>query len=274
MMIQFEDDPLVIWFNQHHDMGGSVYSSYFDWNSIKSPQNTIVKVLEYFIALPPHSISEFINADIIDNEMPDRNIMEDASKIAYLCNEMMFDTIKFHPQAIHEPWYDRYRIHPGSGRLAALWLCGYENFKTIYTHFDEPGFIVPKRSIPIEDELQMQSNILYSKDDWLTAHPVEVETYYAFPAETKDYNHTVSKDSIWKPEMVDTLMPWEFLRYSEGKNFINMWKPAWRNEVVDLYNEMKYGHLQLGETLFEFGLDGKITNIIRKNKSIDIIDRT
>ena len=119
------------WFDNHYAMGGWTGASYLNWNVVEPPMYDIITLLEDFKKVKEKFVINFIQSDITDNFMDYRNTLEDASKIYYLTNEMVNGDIKFNPQVVHEPWHNRYRVHPGSGRLAALWLCGYENFKAI-----------------------------------------------------------------------------------------------------------------------------------------------
>lgn len=249
-------------------MGGWSGVSYLDWNIITPPLYEIVELLEGFKKVKEKFIINFINADITDNFMDYRDVMEDASKIYYLVNEMINEDIKFHPQVIHEPWHDRYRVHPGSGRLAALWLCGYEVFKTIYIHFDEPGFVAPPNTLKINTH---QNFIMEAvTDSFSLMHPIDIQTYYAFPTEEADFLETISKDREWDPTQVQTLLPWEFIRYSEGNPFITDYKPGWRQMSLGLWEELRYNHIQLGDTEFLFNEYGKIWRVIRKGKIIDL----
>ena len=110
----------INWFEKHKEMGGYVASSYVDWNILHSPLQDFIKLIEQYRRLPVEDVIAFQEASVTDNSMPYRNILEDGSKIFYLTQEVEFATLQFHPQIIHEPWYNRYRVHPGSGRLIAL----------------------------------------------------------------------------------------------------------------------------------------------------------
>jgi len=260
-------------------MGGWAGVSYVDWNTVEPPTQYIIKLLEEFKSIKEKYVMNFINSDITDNYMDFRDTLEDASKIYYLTNEMVNGDIRFNPQILHEPWHDRYRIHPGSGRIAALWLCGYEVFKTIYIHFDEEGFVPPPNTIKINTHTEFLSHavtdafIQFNKFDAKlgnTRDPIDIQTYYAFPTEEVDFIHTISKDREWDPDQVQTLLPWEFIRYSEGTPFITDYKPSWRQMSLGLWEELRYDHIQLGDTEFLFNTKGKVCKLIRKGKIIDI----
>ena len=134
-------DPFTKWLTKHQDMGGYVASAYVNWDILHDPGDDIVKLLEQFKDIPFDAVMEFAEAHTFDNDMGYRDVCEDASKLFFLTELVQFNELMYYPQIIHEPWHNRYRVHPGSGRLQALWLCGYNHIKCIYTHFDEPEFI-------------------------------------------------------------------------------------------------------------------------------------
>ncbi len=148
------------WYDKHISIGGYVASCYVDWNILHNPMHDFIKLLEAYKKIEYLDIEEFAQSEVMDNTMPDRWIMEDLSKIKYLTEEILADALLFHPQIIHEPWFDRYRVHPGSGRAIALWLCGFEQFKTIYTQFDEPGFQPPGHTIKLDSWESLAKEII------------------------------------------------------------------------------------------------------------------
>ena len=127
-------DTFDKWLKNHQNLGGFLASSYVDWNILHSPKDDIVSKLEDFRRVPFEAVMEFADAGITDNSMEYRDVMEDVSKIFYLCELIQHNELTYNPQILHEPWHNRYRVHPGSGRLMSLWLCGYEQVKTIYIH--------------------------------------------------------------------------------------------------------------------------------------------
>ena len=48
--------------------------------------------------------------------------------------------------------------------------------------------------------------------------------------------------------------PWEFLVYSEGKQFLNF-KKEWRSHSYDMYTDLQHSITQIGRTIFEFKND-------------------
>ena len=103
------------WLKNHQNLGGFLASSYVDWDILHSPLHDIVHKLEKFRQVPFEAVLDFSDAGITDNSMEYRDIVEDASKIFYLCEMINYNELIFHPQILHEPWHKRYRVHPGSG---------------------------------------------------------------------------------------------------------------------------------------------------------------
>ena len=93
------------WFDKHNELGGYVASCYVDWNIVTSPLYEFIKLLEAYKKIEYLDIEDFAQSEVMDNTMPDRWIMEDISKIKYLTEEIMADSLLFHPQIIHEPWF-------------------------------------------------------------------------------------------------------------------------------------------------------------------------
>lgn len=241
-------------------MGGYVAACYVDWNDLHSPQDMVVNLLERFRKLDRQEVLDFIEATLTDNKMPNRDILEDASKIFYLVGEIEHSNLLFNPQILHEPWANRYRVHPGSGRAAALWLCGYERFKTIYTHFDEPGFKPPGIAVKINNWQEFLkecvTNMVMSPDF------IDIDTYYAFPTEATDICKTSNMDSVWEYTQMSPMMPWEFIRFSEGSEFL-AYKRSWRRAAWALWVELQNEFVTIGDTEFKFDYAGKIINVDR-----------
>jgi hypothetical protein len=261
---------LLNWWEDHHLMGGYVALCYVDWTVLHPPVDMLVDLLERYRQLDPGVVQSFIRDQVTNNEMPDREILEDGSKIFYLVQELDFDDLMFTPQIIHEPWYQRYRVHPGSGRAAALWLWGYERFKTVYTHFDEPGFHPPGVAMRIHSPEELFAKSV-SRSSYFSS--VDIQTYYAFPTEGFDKCTTKRMDSVWEPEHVTTLMPWKFFRYSEGNKFL-YYKQDWRRTAWVLWTELQASSIMLGDTVFEFSDDGQVSAIVRKGQPINIDKNT
>ena len=205
------------WWDTHHALGGSVYTS--DW-PIQDLSSVLTPLLESFYALSFEEVLEFSEAPVTDNSMPNRNILEDASKIYYLVKEIKKTGLNFPPQLLHEPWAERYRIHPGSGRLLAMFASGQKMMKVIYIHFDEPGFTVPATGEIIKDATQLNAMV---KQQNVDPHYTSYAAFDGFALE----------DSEWKPTIA-TNKPWRFLRYSEGPEFLN-YKVNWRKCAIDLW---------------------------------------
>lgn len=246
-------------------MGGYVATCYVDWTTVHNPCQHIVSLLEKYRALAPEQVLQFSDSMVTDNEMPDRDILEDASKIYFLVQQIRVDSLIFVPQIIHEPWHHRYRIHPGSGRAAAIWLSGFERFRTLYVHFNEPEFSPP--GIPLR---------LLSPEDLIRAalyEPVldydyfDFRTYYAFPTEPDHIAETQRKDSVWDHTQIQTMMPWEFIRFSEGDSFLT-YKSEWRFEAWPMWMELQEPEFVLGDTNFYFDDLGKVVRVVRKGETV------
>lgn len=245
----------VNWFNKHNEMGGYVASSYVDWNILHSPQRDFIKLIEAYRKIPLENVMSFQESNVTDNHMPYRNILEDGSKIYYLTQEVESNTLQFHPQIIHEPWYNRYRVHPGSGRLVALWLCNINHIKTIYTHFNEPMFCPPGKSFKIDSYNKFKQEI------GINASNIDFQIYEAFPKDNYNIDKTTELDSEWHFQHVQTDKHWHFIRYSEGRNFL-AYKNEWRTYATDFWYELQYRSTQIGRTVFNFRND-KVVDCMR-----------
>lgn len=257
------------WFDKHISLGGYVASCYVDWNILQNPMYDFIKLLEEYKKIEYLDIEAFAQSEVIDNTMPDRWLMEDLSKIKYLTEEILADALLFHPQVIHEPWFDRYRVHPGSGRAIALWLCGFQQFKTIYTHFDETGFAPPGHTIKLDSWKTLANEIICTGPANSFRSSYDVETFDAFPLNTDHIKHTHNKDSVWAPNLISN-KPWEFLVYSEGKQFLHF-KREWRSHSYDMYTDLQHSITQIGRTIFEFKKD-KVVRVIRGDETYNIVD--
>ena len=251
-------DPFTNWLQEHKSMGGYIASSYVDWNILHDPGDDIVKLLESFKDIPFEAVMEFTESHTFDNDMGYRDICEDASKLFFLTELVQFNELLYYPQIIHEPWFDRYRVHPGSGRLQALWLCGYNSLKCIYTHFNEPGFIPPGDCFEIKDKRQFDREIMLrpEKMKW------HFEVYEAFPKDKQEQVWTKRRDREWEWHHTETDKPWKFMRFSEGPDFAHH-KKMWRSYAIDGWEDLQHEHVQIGSTIFEFNDKGKVTNVKR-----------
>ena len=251
-------DPFTKWLDKHQSMGGYVASSYVNWDILADPGDDIVKLLEQFKDLPFDAVMEFAEAHTFDNDMGYRDICEDASKLFFLTELVQFNELLYYPQIIHEPWFDRYRVHPGSGRLQALWLCGYNSIKCIYTHFNEPEFIPPGDCFEIKNKWQFDKEIML-RPDVIKWH---FETYQAFPKDKQEQVWTKRRDREWEWDHIKTDKPWNFIRFSEGPDFHHH-KKLWRSYAIDGWQDLQHDHVQIGSTVFEFNHKGKVTDVKR-----------
>ena len=248
------------WLSNHQKLGGFLATSYVDWGILHSPMHDIVRKLEEYRQLPFESVMSFADADLIDNNMEYRDILEDVSKLFFLTEAIQYDELTYNPQILHEPWHNRYRVHPGSGRLMALWLCGYETLKTIYIHFDEPEFIPPGDCFLINDRRTAQSE--FHVNPFAKFNKLEIETYAAFPKLDADCIKTQHYDREWDWTKTNTSKPWQFMRFSEGDAFLE-YKNQWRSYAIDAWQDMQQDHVQLGSTEFSFNNKGKVVEVIR-----------
>jgi|TARA_R110000764_G_scaffold14058_1_gene40388 hypothetical protein len=247
------------WLTHHEKLGGYLATSYVGWDILHSPMNDIVAKLEEYKQLPIEHVLAFQEQEITNNSMPNREVMEDVSKIFYLSEIIQYNELKFYPQIVHEPWHNRYRVHPGSGRLMALWLCGYQTIKCIYTHFDEPGFVAPGESFRIDGPAAQKE---FMNPSMLRPYSLHVDTYPAFPKLENDIIKTKTMDSEWDWNHVKTNKPWNFMRFSEGAEFLE-YKESWRSYALDAWQDLQHDHIQIGNTQFQFNPSGKVVEVTR-----------
>lgn len=223
------------WWDYHHNMGGSVFVSDLPWDFFPDPEDDLRELFTEFAELPFKDLEVFQSVSVWDNDIPNRVLMEDAAKIWFLYNCIQDGVgIKFNPQIIHEPWYDRYRVHPGSGRLASMWLAEMNHVQCIYTHFDEPEFEPPEYSQKIHDVEGMVLNMFGNTASRMRA---DIHTYEAFPLTPDEQRYTSERDSEWDWHRIKTDKRWQFLRYSEGQSFSES-KSMWRTVAMDLWYKL------------------------------------
>lgn len=254
------------WYENHLRQGGYVTASYVGWDDLlHCPLDDIRLLLERFASLPMGDVMEFSDTSksVTDNSMNHRNVLEDGSKLYYLVDQIQYLDLIFNTQLIHEPWYNRYRVHPGSGRLQALWVCGHDEIKTIYTHFDEKEFVAPPYSILLNNYTEFENAIL-TNNEFSRVVPIDYTVYQAFPTVREYIHETKSADSEWHFENIKTDKDWYFIRYSEGNNFLQ-YKSDWRSFALELWHILQSGTIKLGETEFEFDKYNKCKRIVRKD---------
>jgi len=220
------------WWKNHSLYKGEVYAVEMDWNDITNPEQYVDTLFKEYKQIPFEDILAFSESEVTDNSMPNREIMEDASKIHMLRHVIRNKELQFVPQVLHEPWYDRWRVHPGSGRSAALWLEGYSTLPGIYIYFNEREFRIPSNSVKMNCTEDFLDAIVLQKD----TEP-DFETYDAFPKIYKECNKTQDMDYEWHWHYIKTYRPWRFIRWSEGKSFLKH-KYIWRSYAIDLWHEL------------------------------------
>lgn len=186
---------------------------------VHDPERT-PQLYKEFAKLSREQVEQFASASVLDNSMPNRNLLEDASKIWFLENE----EITFLPQVVHEPWRERWRAHPGSGRYDVLCRRGGA-VPGVYIYFNEPGYGLPKHINLTDMELEdIVDNLCFTPTEW-----IDFTSYPAF----SDY--ATERDGEWNPPLPTVFRDWEFLRWSEGRYFPD-YKRSWRHVAVDLWD--------------------------------------
>lgn len=220
------------WWHNHQRYQGEVHVVKCSSAILESPEKYIDNLFSAYKNLTIEEVMHFIDADVTDNEMPNREVLEDGSKIHYLRQLIKDNKLKFLPALLHEPWKDRFRIHPGSGRYAALWLEGIKEFDAIYVHFNENNFEVPVTSTELYTVTDFKNAVSYNDDQ------PYFETYFAFPKTAKDCRNTLNMDREWQWHHSPTYIPWKFIRWSEGPDFLK-YKKAWRSCGIDLWESLQ-----------------------------------
>lgn len=215
------------WWEQHHSFGGGVYIAYDRYTLSGGCQDYLEALQWKYDQISQEEKQLFASSETTDNSMKNRETLEDAAKITMLVNAFVQEKLNFHVQLVHEPWLDRWRVHPGSGRYAAQWICGMLKPKLIYTHFNEPEFKIPPGGLKIKSPDKFIEEIQFQNKD----AEIDFQTYYAFPTNSEDEEYTKQRDGEWNPK-ISTDIPWQFLRYSEGKYFLD-YKSNWREFVFD-----------------------------------------
>lgn len=202
------------WWDNHHDQGGSVWSVAYP----ATDNSEALELINSYVSIELDEVIAFSACDVFDNSMPNRDTLEDASKVIWLYNEINSSGLKFPGILLHEYWHDRYRVHPGSGRYLATTLTDNNIMPCVYYHYNEPGFVIPDNSKQI---LTLDEFVYYvgkgSQAHW--------EMYDIF---SEDYKQ---KDPNWIPQ-IQTGRHWQMPWFSEGENFVNS-KISWREYAVD-----------------------------------------
>lgn len=217
-MINYE--VLMNWVEWHRYHGGRLVLIPDIREYVIHKPNQTPDMYREFAKLSREQVEQFSISEAWDNSMPDRNLMEDASKIWHLENQ----TITFLPQVLHEPWRGRWRAHPGSGRYDVLCRRGGP-VPGVYIYFNEPGYGLPQHVNLTELDLEdIVDNLCFEPTEW-----IDFTSYPAFG------DYAEERDGEWKPTYPEFFEHWEFLRWSEGRYFMD-YKRDWRREAVDLWD--------------------------------------
>jgi hypothetical protein len=221
-------DVFKKWLDSHKFFGGKLVKIPDVKKYVNYHPDHYKNLCEKFKKVPLNEVELFCSADVYDNKMPNRDILEDGSKIYHLIKNI--DHMKFHVQLVHEPWYSRWRVHPGSGRFIAQCETNPESpIPAIYIYFNEKIFDLPDEYIDLTD---MPYDEIY-ENLCISADHNELD-FTDFPAFGKE---SIKRDGEWNPpnRMMNPLWyPWSFIRYSEGNNF-GKYKTAWREDALEFW---------------------------------------
>lgn len=216
------------WLDSHKFFGGKLLKIPDVRKHVPYNPQDYKDLCEKYKQVPLQDVELFCSANVYDNNMEYRDILEDGSKIYHLIKNI--DKMKFHPQIVHEPWDNRWRVHPGSGRYVALNETGNDKpISAIYIYFNEKCFDLPEDYIDLTD---MPIKEIH-KELCIHGDPYDLDftDYPAFGKLAHD------RDSEWNPpeSMMNPLWyPWSFIRYSEGNNF-GKYKRAWRDDALEFW---------------------------------------
>ena len=218
--MEINTDVLERWLENHRKLGGRLVIIPDIREFVVHDPNLTPNLYKKFASLSREQVEQFSLAEVFDNNMSDRHLMEDASKIWFLENEK----ITFLPQVVHEPWRDRWRAHPGSGRYDVLCRRGGA-VPGVYIYFNEPYYVLP-------DHINLTNLELQDVIDNLCFTKIEHMDFTSYPAFS---NYARERDSEWDPPDLGLVRNWEFIRWSEGKYFPD-YKLSWRLCAVDLWD--------------------------------------
>lgn len=249
LKLQKISSKLSNWWSAHHRGGGLVWYVPNVLDLVQSPEQYVNQLFDRYRKLSFQQVLDFSESEVTDNSMPDREVLEDGSKIHMLRHAYRNGGLAFNVQLLHEPWYDRWRVHPGSGRLAAMWLEDQRRIPGIHIHFNTSR----PRTYWHLDRIQLEerpgptpdSHIINTAAYFLdciscqTRVTPDFETYYAFPNKSKDCHLTQQMDLEWHWHYIknQSYVDWKFLRWSEGKNFLEH-KYTWRSYAIELWHEL------------------------------------
>lgn len=204
-------DHLESWWGRHHRAGGTVWSVDYpvekyktDWLSLQDQAST----------LDPQEWRAFSTSSVADNSMANRELMEDVAKIHWLRNEFEVNGITHPVQLMYEPWRNKWRVHPGSGRCIAAASLDWPTIPAVYVNFRwSKGVPWPAKRL---DTLQEFVKITNSTE--FDIYPI-------------DSDIAVERDGEWDRVGLGLYSnsndAWQMCRWSEGYKFMS-YKKAWR----------------------------------------------
>lgn len=210
-------DDINRWWKHHHSMGGTVW--YTDY-AVQSYQSDWEHLQRKAQRIPVEQWQQFANAAVTDNSMPNRETMDDYCKVRWLRNEYKTNGIVHPVTLLYERWHSKWRVHPGSGRCMAAAALDWPTIPAIYINYAWT-----------KNHAHEQTEITSVEQFCEISGSTNFEIYSIFE------QYAEERDSVWKVAKANTLndgRDWQFVRWSEGNNFIN-YKTAWRKFGTDKY---------------------------------------
>tara|TARA_B100000965_G_scaffold386884_1_gene389599 strand:- start:2548 stop:3195 length:648 start_codon:yes stop_codon:yes gene_type:complete len=207
------------WWNRHHRAGGLVWQVDYpidhyrkDWLSLQDKAGT----------LDPQDWRAFRKANITDNSMKNRVIMEDYSKVAWLREQFTINGLTHPVTLLYERWRNRWRVHPGSGRCIAAASLDWPTIPAVYIdfHWARPRKDWGAKTIDTVEDFKYYVN---SK---------QFDVYLAYS------EYAVERDAEWDLEKLKSIWQtndyWHLVRWSEGSTFLRD-KKQWREYGTNKY---------------------------------------
>ena len=200
------------WWKRHHRAGGLVWQVDYplekynkDWLSLQDKAGT----------LDPKDWRTFRDAKITDNSMPNRDIMEDYSKVSWLRDQFKINGITYPVTLLFERWKGKWRVHPGSGRCIAAASLDWPTIPAVYIDFRwaKPQSAWGAKTIDTVEDFKYYVNTIH------------------FDVYSANSEYAVERDAEWSLEGLQTVWQtndaWHLVRWSEGAGFLHD-KKEWR----------------------------------------------